>query len=286
MGVNGHWMCNEGRDLYQELAATKRPAAHRLHGQDSDLPSILSWLGEVLEGAKKSKGERFAAVAGSWMSNEEAFLFANLVGKQLKCGAMDVKTDRTRGLPADDLLHTDDHNPNRFGVVDAGCVPGKKDGLDLAAIAAACTAGEIDTLLIWGAGLQHHFDSYIAMAEALSKVANVVQITDTEDAVSPLATAVISLRSWAESNGTWTNFEGHHSRFKKALRPPKQAVDGFELLMQVHDAAGIKPPVKSLLEARKKLKQDPDTDARDFASGQFEFPHQTLYRHTSGVLEV
>jgi NADH-quinone oxidoreductase subunit G len=285
--VNGYWMCNEGRDLYKEAAAAPRPASHRLNGAATDLPAVLEWLGGVLGEAKSSKGERFAAIAGSWMSNEEAYLLGNLVAKQLKCGALDVKTDRTRGLPADDLLHTDDHNPNRRGVLEAGCEPGKKDGKDLAAIVAACAAGEIDTLLVWGPGLQHAFASYIDMAEALSKVATVIQITDTEDTLTPLATAVLPIRSWAESDGTWTNFEGHHSRFKKALRPPKNAVDGFDLLMQVHEAAGIKPPVKSLKDCRKKLKQDPDSDAREFRNGRFEFPkHQTLYRHTSGVLEV
>ena len=285
--VNQWWMCNEGRDLYKELAAATRPASHRLHGQPASLQAVLAWLGPLLEGKKKAKGEGLAAVAGSWMSNEQAFLLANLVGKQLKCGALDVKTDRTTGLPADELLHTDDHNPNREGVVAAGCVPGKKEGKDLDALLAACAAGEIDTLLIWGPGLRNHFDSYIAMAEALSKVANVVQITAVEDAVSPLASAIVSLRSWAESDGTWTNFEGQHSRFRKALRPPKNAVDGFDLLMQLHEAAGLKAPVKSLRDCRKKLKQDPDSDVREFRDGQFEFPkNQTLYRHTSGALEV
>lgn len=286
MGVNDWWMCNEGRDLYKELAATDRPDGHKLNAAPIDEAALLAWIGAILADKKKAKGEGVAAIAGSWMSNEEAYLFANLIGKQLKCGAMDVKTDRTRGLPADDLLHTDDHNPNRKGVVDAGCVPGKKEGKDLAAILEACEAGEIDTLFIWGAGLQSNCESYIAMAGALSKVANVIQITSELDAVSNLATAVVSLRNWAESNGTWTNFEGHHSRFKKGLRPPKAAADGFEFLLALHEAAGIKPPVKSLRDCRKKLKQDPDSDARHVGGGQFEFPEQTLYRHASGVLEV
>jgi NADH-quinone oxidoreductase subunit G len=287
MGVNDYWMCNEGRDLYKELASAERPASHRLDSANAGLQDVLDWLGPILADKKKSKGEGLAVIGSSWMSNEEAFLLATLVGKQLKGGAMDVKTDRTRGLPADDLLHTDDHNPNRAGAVAAGLVPGKKEGKDLDAIIAACEAGEVDTLIVWGAGLQNHFESWVAMAGALSKVTNVVQITATEDAVSKAATAVVSLRNWAETNGTWTNVDGHHSRYKKALRPPKGAVDGFEFLMSLFVAAGLKAPVKSLKDARKKLKQDPDSDARDFRSGQFEFPkNQTLYRHTSGVLEV
>ena len=288
LGVNDYWMCNEGRDLYKELAATPRPAGHALRAggaESSAADHVVAWIGERLADKKKSKGEGFAAIGSSWMSNEEAWLLAGLVGKQLKAGAMDVKTDRVDGLPADDLLHTDDHNPNRRGVIDAGVVPGKKDGKDLSAILAACRAGEIDTLLVWGPGLANHVQPK-DLAAILTDI-DVIQITATADELTAGATAVLSLRNWAESNGTWTNLDGHASRFKKALRPPAHALDGFETLLAIHEAAGIKAPVKNLKEARKKMKQDPDGDAREFANGQFEFPkNQTLYRHTSGVLEV
>ena len=284
--INSFWMCNEGRDLYKDLEATERPACAELRAEGAE-GDVLAWVGETLGAHKKNGPERFAAIGSSWMSNEEAFLLAHLVSK-LKGQHMDVKTDRVTGLEADDLLHTDDHNPNRAGVVAAGVAPGKKDGKDLAGILEACAAGEIDTLLVWGSGLVNHFDGDAdAMGSALESVTNIIQLTDTTDAVTGLATAVVPVQNWAERDGTWTNCDGKESRFRKALTPPEGALDGFAALMALCDAAGVRSPVKNIKEARKKLKQTPESEVRQFADGQFEFPaDQTRFRHDGGVLEV
>jgi len=287
-GVNDFWICNEGRDLYKELAATERPAGAFLKGnEEADPADVIAWVGETLASHKKEATERLAVIGSSWMSNEEAWLLGHLVGKGIKGQHLDVKTDRVDGYPADDILHTDDHNPNRRGAREAGIAPGKKEGKDLAGILESIQAGEIDTLLVWGPGLAHELGGDEAVVTALGKVARVIQFTDAIDAVTPLAHALLPLRNWAERDGTWTNVDGFHSRFKKALRPPKGSWDGFELLLAVAEAGGLKAPAKNLREARKKLKQDPDLQAREFLDGQFEFPgKQTGFRHLGGVLET
>ncbi len=281
-GVNDWWMCNEGRDLYKEHAALARPAATlRIDGlEGGTASSITTWVGEKLAEYKKS--DAAAVLVSPWISNEEAWLLSFLLGK-LKIGHLDVMTGRTEGaLPADDLLHTDDPNPNRAGAIAAGIVPDKKAGKGIDEIKAAIEAGEIEFLLLWGPHFGNDLDP-----ELLSKVATVVQITDEHDAVSDAAAAVLPLRTWAERDGTWTNFEGHTSRFRRSLRPPAGALDGFDLLMQLCAAAGVKSPAKSLRDARKKLKQDPDSDVRAIVDGKFTFPEQSaLYRHTSGAREV
>jgi len=282
-GVNDWWMCNEGRDLYKEHDVMVRATAK---GSAADAGAIL---GE----AKALKGAGFAVIASPWMSNEEAWLLTDLATKKLKISDVGIKTDRTVGYPADDLLHTDDHNPNRRGVAEAGLVPNKKGGRDLDAILGALGADAgteeqpgITTLLVWGPGLAGHFDSVEAMTAALAGI-RVVQFTDEADAVSGLADVVVPLKSWAERNGTWTNVDGHHSRFRRGLRAPAGALDGVEALLASYEGAGLKAPAATLKDIRKKLKQDPDTDVREFANGQFEFPkRQTNFRHTSGVLEL
>ena len=215
-------------------------------------------------------------------------MLSHLVTKVLKGSWFDVKDDVVDGYPADDLLHTDDHNPNRRGVVEAGVAPGKKDGKDLAAILTACAEGEVEVLLVWGPGLVNHFErDAAAMADALGAVPIIIQITDEIDDLSQLAHLTLPVRSWAERDGTWTNVDGHHSRFRKALRPAAGARDGFELLSALCESAGGKAPVKTFKEARKKLKQDPDSDVRDVQDGEFSFfKNQSLYRHNGGATEV
>ena len=284
-GVNDYWMCNEGRDLYKDLSSMQPPAA-RISGQDgADAEQVLTWMGETLAAHKKDAPERAAVIAGAWMSNEEAWLLAHIAGK-LKIQHLGVKTDRNEGLPADDVLHTADHNPNARGVAELGIVPGKKDGKDLAGILAAIDAGEIDTLLVWGPGLINHYDDAAVMQEALAKVKNLVQLTDNVDQVTPLAHAVVPLRNWAERDGSWTNVDGYVSRFRKALRVSTDVLDGFAALQSIAVAAGVKVPAKNLREARKKMKQQA-ASAGEVANGIFEFPgKQTGFRHVGGVLEV
>jgi len=288
--INQHWMCNEGRDLYKTLQNVDRPAAPvvRVDGEATDpgWKAALALVGEKL--AEQKKAGRMAGIASTWMSNEEALLFGDLLGKKLKCSRLDVKTDVADGYPADDLLHTDDHNPNRRGVAESGVVPGKKEGRDLAGILEDCAAGEVDVLVVWGPGLVNHWGGdAAAMGEALANVGFVVQATWKHDELSPLAHVVLPTRSWAEKSGTWTNVDGHQSQFRKALRIDRRVRDDFELLAQLTVASGIKKPVAdSLKAARKKLKADAE-EAAEVLDGDFSFPkNQTMYRHHGGVLEV
>ncbi len=287
--VNGHFMCNEGRDLYKKLAAAPRASAPigRVDelGSGPSWDDALAWAGGKL--AEQKKAGKLAIIGSPWMSNEEALVLGHLGSKVTKSAWMDLKDDVVDGYPADDILHTDDHNPNRKGAADAGVAPGKKDGKDLAGIIETIAAGEVEVLLVWGPGLVNHYDSADAMRDALAKVPVVIQATAELDEVSELASLVLPVRNWAESDGTWTNFEGHTSRFRKALRPHGSARDGFELLSGLCEAAGGKPPVKTFKDARKKLKQDPDADVREVADGKFSFfKGQSLYRHHSGTTEV
>ena len=288
--INEHWMCNEGRDLYKRLGEAARTSAPiaRVEGLDTS-PSwddALAWAGAQL--APQKKAGKLAAIASPWMTNEEAYVFTHLVTKVLKGQWFDVKNDVVDGYPADDLLHTDDHNPNRAGVIAAGVKPGKKDGKDLPAILEAAAAGEVEVLLVWGPGLVNHYDrDTAAMVDALGKVPVIIQMTDSLDELSELAHLVLPVRNWAERDGTWTNVDGHHSRFRKALRPHGSSRDGFEFLSALCVAAGGKAPVKTFKDARKKLKQDPDSDVRDVQDGAFSFyKNQSLYRHHGGATEV
>jgi NADH-quinone oxidoreductase subunit G len=275
--VNQFWICNEGRDLYKEFHAASRP----------EPKGDVAAAAEALKKAKAA-ADKMAAIVSPWMSNEEAWLFTQLWNKGLKSKHADLKQDRAHGYPKDEVLHTDDHNPNLRGVREAGIDPTKLGGRDLPKILAACEAGEIDLLLVWGTGLLNHFDGDPdRLRTALSRVGTIIHVSDAADAVSEIAQIVLPLRSWPERDGTWTNLDGFFSRFRRALRPPAGSHDGVELLLALCDALACKPGVKDLKEIRKKLKQDPDSDVRSVENGQFEFPHdQTLYRHVGGAMRV
>ena len=283
--INGHWMCNEGRDLHSEFSHHRRPPVPELDFDYAEADDVIAWLGEQLK-AVKGKPERWAVLVSPWTSNERAWLLSWLV-KRLGGVNLDVITGWTSGYPADDLLHTDDHNPNRRGAVEAGVAPAE-GGLDTAGILQACDDGDIDLLIVWGAGLLADVggDEEL-LKETLGSVGKVVSVTATVDEVCEAAHAVLPLRNWMESDGTWTNVDGHTSRYRRALRPPPEAHDGVRVLVRICEAAGLEPPVKTLRDVRKKLQQATPRDALQVVDGRFEFPsEQALFRHVGGLEEV
>ncbi len=283
--INGHWMCNEGRDLHKEVGHERRPSVPELDFDYAEADDVIAWIGQQLK-AVKGKPDRWAVLVSPWASNERAWLLSWLT-RQLGGVNLDVITGWTTGYPADDLLHTDDHNPNRRGVVEAGVAPGE-GGMGTADILQACDDGNIDLLIVWGAGLLADVagDEEL-LKETLGSVGKVVSITATVDEVCEAAHAVLPLRNWLESDGTWTNVDGHTSRYCKALRPPPETTDSFDALVRIAQAAGLKPPVTTLRQARKKLKLDAPRDALQVLDGRFEFPgDQTRFRHAGMVEEV
>ncbi len=102
-----------------------------------------------------------------------------------------------------------------------------------------------------------------------------------------MAHAVVPVRNWAQREGSWTNVDGYVSRFRKALRVSGDVLDGFDALLAVAEAAGVKAPAKSVRDARKKLKQESAESGGNVSDGIFEFPgKQTGFRHVGGVLET
>ncbi|MCK6527799.1 2Fe-2S iron-sulfur cluster-binding protein [Myxococcota bacterium] len=280
--VNGHWMCDEGRDIHKRIGVDRLLAPRvKLPGREGGATpeEALEAVAEVLGEARKTP-DRLAAIASSWGTNEEAFLFAKLFGETLRTPHMDVKSDSDEGYPEDDVLHTADHNPNRAGVVAQGVVPNdKKGGLGLAGILDACRRGDIQCLVVWGPGLSGHLpggESELALV--LSKVARVVYLGWKDDPVARLAHVALPTPAWAEKDGSYTNCDGIKSTSVRALDPPPGVRGEIEVLAD--------------LQARLKGRSYGRTFRELAAKTGAPLPPRrpapalrqpSLYRHASGV---
>ncbi len=281
--VNGHWMCDEGRDIYRILARDRGESQPLVRiPQKSSRPSwteAVTLLAEILSEVKKTP-EKIAVLASSWGSNEEAFLLAKVFGETLKVPHMAVKTDRWEGLAADDLLHTDDHNPNRTGVMANGVVPNeKKGGLDVAGILEACRAGSISVLLVWGPGLAGHLaGGEEELGQVLAAVPRVVYLGWCADAVEGMAHLVLPSPAWAEKEGSFTNCDGVKSVFRRAVEAPGNRKGEIEILADLQARLKGRSYGSTFRELAQKTGAPLPSTRTLPILGQ-----ESLYRHAGGV---
>jgi len=277
--VNGHWMCDEGRDI-AAVAKADRLVHARVAGREGAVPlaEALQAVADILGEARKAP-DKLAAVASSWGSNEEAFLFGKLFGETLKTPHLDVKTDRTEGFPEDDLLHTADPNPNRAGVRAQGVVPsGARGGLGVEGILEGCRRGDVRWLVVWGPGLANHLPGGEPdLAAALAPVERVVYVGWKDDPVARLAHVAVPGASWLEKDGSYTNCDGVKSVFTGALPAPR----GVRVEVEVF--ADLQARLKGRAYGASFAELAPKTGAATPRRRLLPLLQPSLYRHASGV---
>jgi predicted molibdopterin-dependent oxidoreductase YjgC len=120
----------------------------------------------------------------------------------------------------DNVLQRADRNPNTQGCLDQGV---GRDGV--AAILAACRAGQIKALVLQGPEL-------LRVPEALDAVSTVpflAVMATHEGPALDRASVVLPAALWAEVEGTFTNYQRRVQRLKVAVPAPGDAQPRWEL---------------------------------------------------------
>jgi NADH-quinone oxidoreductase subunit G len=227
--VNRSWICDEGRALYRTVAVPERLQAPRLLRGSGfervDWPTALDTV------AAKLKDARSAFLATPQASNEDLFAFRLLA--EACAGLLDFRVgdpqERLRER-LDAVLLRADRNPNTQGGLDLEI---GKSGVG--AIVEACRGGKIDALVLQGPEL----------LEAVPELeVPFLAVIATHDAPAlERAHAVLPAALWAESDGTFTNFQRRVQRFGAAVPPPGEARPRWEI------AAGLLGRLGAPLEA-------------------------------------
>jgi NADH-quinone oxidoreductase subunit G len=219
--VNKSWMCDPGRALYKTIGVPGRVGGARVRAAGA-------WVGLALDAALArvavelhTAGPQSAFVASPQASNEDLFAFRAL------CDSVGGKLDFRVGDPQDKLharldevLQRADRNPNTQGCLDQGL---DRDGVN--AILDACRAGQVKALVLQGPELLRAPEA----ADALGRVPFVAVMATHEEPSLDRAHLVLPAAVWAESDGTFTNFQRRVQRFKRAFAAPGDARPRFEL---------------------------------------------------------
>ncbi len=225
--VNGHWMCDEGRFTYHGLREA-RLAGPVVGGLPSSWDKALRAAADQLAPALTTPGA-VAVVLSAQASNEDNFALARLAA------AWHAPVYMTARPPvaerADDKLRDADVNPNSAGVRAIAAT-----AQDLAALEADLANGAVRAIVMLG----HDLPLAPASLARVRELAAVVVLTSHELGPAKAATVALPIAAWAETAGSVTNRDGRLQRMHTAFEPPGQAVPGWEAVVRLAQATGVK----------------------------------------------
>lgn len=219
--VNKSWICDPGRDLYKIIGKGRLTTAHRAGGAVAAQSDLLDELVSKLQAA----GANSAFLASPRASNEDAFAFKKLalaVGGRLDFRVGNPQDKVT--VRKDQVLQREDRHPNTQGLLNLGL---GVSGVE--ALLADCRTGKVQVLVLQDGSMLKD----PAVAEAAKGVAHVAALATHQGPHLASAHALIPAALWAETDGTFTNFDQRVQRFKRAFEAPGDARPRWEIALDL-----------------------------------------------------
>ena len=215
-------MCDYGRLNLKFLEAEDRLLEPQIRSEGKLVPA--NWTTAIAQAAlqlKQFAGSEIAIVASGRMTNEELWLTSQLA-KSLGTQWIDIVPRRG---PGDDILLSEDRNPNTNGarlILGSTSEPGAK----LMAIAEAVKSGQIKALVILKENTMH----LGIPAEQLAQLPAFIAMNILSNEAIEKATVALPACGFAEKRGSMISGKGRLQRLNRAVRPPGNARDDWEIL--------------------------------------------------------
>jgi NADH-quinone oxidoreductase subunit G len=228
--VNSCWMCDYGRLNFKYLEAENRLLEPQIRNDNKLEPT--DWRNAIAQAAlqlRKVGGENIAIVASGRMTNEELWL-TRKIADLLDVRYIDIVP---RFGEADEILLSNDRNPNAVGAwltlnLEAG------PGANLSRIADRVKSGEIRALLVLG----EDPTKFGVSTEQLAKLSSFVVVNILSNVATERAKVVLPASGFAEKRGSMITGKGRLQRLNRAVRPPGNARDDWEILRDLLQAVG------------------------------------------------
>lgn len=229
--VNQYWMCDDGRFTYHALREA-RLAVATVGGLPSGWERAVASAGQRLAAVLKQPGS-LGVVLSAQHSNEDNFALATLAkawgASKVFLGALPADPGR-----ADDKLRDADRNPNTAGVRAIAAALSLPLG-SAAELESALAGGTLHGLVVLGDALELSEQALARLAEI-----EVIAIATHERGLVKQAKVALPAAAWAELAGTVTNRQGKVQRMHAAFPPPGQALPGWEAVVKLAGATGVK----------------------------------------------
>jgi len=222
--VNDYWMCDAGRlktfPLVNAETRVKSPIVRKENGVVE-----TGWdeaTAQVVSGFKLFKKSEIAVLGSTYLTNEDSYVLMKFARDLL--GAKQVAfMPHTVPHDQDDLLIRADKTPNTRGAEALGL----QSGPVVEGLHRGIREGHIKALLV----CDDNPAADPAVAQLLSRLEFLVVTSANENETTKLADVVLPSSTFAEKNGTFTNFQGRVQRIRPSVATIEQdrALDGFAL---------------------------------------------------------
>ncbi len=225
--VNDYWMCDAGRLKTFPPVNSDRRVRAPLVKRDQGLLEV-SWdeaIARVASELRTFKKQEVAAIGSPYATNEDNYVFQRFAREVLATKHIDFVRHAVPG-DEDAILIRADKTPNTLGAREVGVRPGD-NGLSIEGILKAINEGQIKALYV----LDDDIAADPTVAQALGKLEFLVVHSPLETETTRLADVVLPSSTFAEKNGTFTNFQGRVQRIRPSVATLEQdrALDGFAM---------------------------------------------------------
>lgn len=210
--VNDYWMCDYGRlETFKYVNSPERLKSPMIMRDGEQVE--VSWEEAIAHAAHKLqnfKKHEIAGIGSAFATNEDNYVFSKFLTQVIGTPHLDFK--RHVSGEDDQLLIRADKTPNSLGTLLVGVKPAEK-GYNYEQIIEAVKLNSIKCLYV--------LCDDIAVSEdvigALSKIDCLIVNSPIKNNLTRIADIVMPSATYAEKNGTFTNFQGIVQRIKPAV---------------------------------------------------------------------
>jgi NADH-quinone oxidoreductase subunit G len=225
--VNSSWMCDYGRvESYKHVSSENRLNGPMIKKEGIQIE--VDWDEAIAKAVSELRTYRKHEIAGfgsAYATNEDNYVFTRFVKDVL--GSKNISfLEHIQPNAEDDILIRADKSPNKYGVILAGATDeDRKVGIEN--ILKRIKEGTIKALYV----LEDNIAADTKIADVLSNLELLIVHSSVKNETTSRADVVFSSSTFAEKNGTYTNFQGRIQRVRPAVAMIEQerAFDGMAM---------------------------------------------------------
>lgn len=237
--VNQWWICDVGRYGYKSIDDPSRISVARVKKHDEFVPleinQAVALAGQELKQALDAGGKGCVVVVPSpRLTNEDLFVIKKFFGEDLGIAKIDFRVPNQELSKGDGFLLQADRNPNTRG---AEAIFLGDNGFDLSRALQHEPSEKLQLLYLF----EHDLVCGLGASKArkfLQRFASVIYQGSHENETSALADLVLPSATYAETDGTFTNFEGRVQRINRAVEPLGDSAPTWLLVSMLAQSVG------------------------------------------------
>ncbi len=225
--VNDYWMCDNGRlNTFKYVNSDQRIKSPMMM-KDGEVVET-SWeegIAYLVHKIQNFKKNEIAGIGSPFATNEDNYVFAKFMKQIIGTPHVDFSRHIVEG-DEDNLLIRNDKTPNSLGAMEVGVYPSEK-GYNFQQILKAIESKELKCIYV----LCDDIGVTPEVRDALSKVDFLIVHSPIKNSLTAIADIVFPTATYAEKNGTFTNFQGRVQRIRPAIATAEmdRSSDGMSL---------------------------------------------------------